>query len=125
MKLNYKVNALVLILSSLILLTGCPSKPSEKDERQAIENILENDNNYYAKAYGKVLYKVLSIERLNSQSGTSNGVDFHKVQFRFTRECLYRKTGVCSREGDVQEETIWVTFEKTEKGWKGPDGNIY
>jgi len=117
MRVNYKVNVLIIILSSLFLLTSCISgKPSEEDERQVIENLEKRKND----EAGGNAFKLLSIKRLSSQSETS----IHNAEYQITNECLRELFLVCS-EGQVIERKYHLRFEKTAKGWEGPDGNFY
>ncbi len=33
--------------------------------------------------------------------------------------------GPKGKKGEVKKERGWLTFEETEKGWRGPDKNVY
>jgi hypothetical protein len=34
-------------------------------------------------------------------------------------------SGPTGKKGEIKKETGHLSFEQTEKGWKGPDKNIY
>jgi hypothetical protein len=112
-------------LSFLLITLACSSKPSES----AVVKLLEN----HGKKTG--LYKVKSVRKTNGV--TSQNI--YKLEFVAEVECLKAKfsessfqlrlldryDAPCEQIGQVLKVTDSIMFEKTEKGWRAEDGNIY
>lgn len=146
--INKKVFLAISIIFPLII-SGCSTKPSERDAKKVFENLLENQTK------GKV--KLVDFKNLNAEEGEFLGVKIYAVEFNseieFLEECYYRTRdkfldgqvpgividkpvnfgfgeinmfGLKKAEPGMKEELNGVLlFEKNEKGWKGMDGNVY
>jgi hypothetical protein len=107
--------------------------PSEADARQVFENMNREGLN-------KGLMRIVSFRKTNAQNAELFGIKLHVIHYqvqidwpkgvnshcdpnRFTGWDCY---GVeIHKVGETQTKNSYVQFEKTEKGWRGPDGNNY
>lgn len=128
----------VVFAIAAVLLTACggSSTPSESDGRAVFENRLKQ-----TLQNGTV--KLVRFNKVNGQMGEETGIKFYKLQYeaeveypnglninckdhvagkRFSWDCYMKEVREKGERQVVKEEMI---FEKTEKGWKAPDGHIY
>lgn len=123
------------VLIVAILITGCggTSVPTERDARVVFENQLGN-------AFKSGIVKVVSFRKVNGQSGEESGVKFYNLEYEAEIEYPNGLNAHCSKtkftgwdcwmkeiraKGEKEKQKEQMTFHKTEKGWKGPDDNIY
>lgn len=129
------LNSQGLILLFVFLLSACSSYPSEVNVKEAIENSYKN------------LVKVVSFKKINAQKGELAGIKFYEMEYSAVIEYLddvvvTRAMGktmeirkgkrnpymILEREvkkGTQEKIKGKLTFESTEKGWKGEDNRIY
>ena len=89
--------------------------------------------------------EIVSFKKTNGQSSEMNGVKFYTIEYEadikypkginsncsrteFTGwDCWFAAIGggQIRQKGEVEKRRDKITFERTEKGWKGPDGTIY
>jgi len=89
--------------------------------------------------------EVLRFKKINGQSSEINGIRLYTIEYE--AEVKYPKGinsncggpgfagwdcwfatlggGQVKQKGEVEKVRDKITFERTEKGWKGPDGDIY
>ena len=129
---------LYIILSSAILFTACSggSKPSEANAKSNFEN-------KWQKQLKDGTVKILRFSKVNGQLGESNKIKFYKLEYEAEIEYPNGINTQCKKhqEGKTFSWDCWgaevrekgekrvikdvITFYKTEKGWKAPDGTIY
>lgn len=146
---NLKQSSFLILLIFLVIISGCSTKPSDKDGRQVLENLLEEQTK------GKV--KLVDFKKLNAEEGELMGVKLYGIEFEaeveFLEECYYRVReefldgitpgividkpmrfgwgevnmfGLKKAHPSMREKLSGkLLFEKTEKGWKGMDGKVY
>ena len=121
----------IVIASAGLLSGGCASlrtraesvgKPSERDVRTVLENIMAQTGTYQV--------KTVTIDRVNSESSYLMGHEAYNAAF--TADLEYLKDTPASageaahKKGEVQHiEDGELLFTKTKKGWRGQDGEIY
>jgi hypothetical protein len=125
-------------------LPGCGSGTvSESSARTAYEKSTE------AIAEGKA--KLISFRKINARKSEVFGMKFYEVEYEAEVEFLedfppVRYTtfpsmlpggkpskqevpdffmGLKGKKGEVKKQRGWLSFEQTEKGWRGPDKNVY
>jgi len=127
----------------LLLLTACSSTPSASDAESVLRHKISKQS--------EGLIELVKFTKKNSQDAEVMGVKLHSIEFeaeiRFLEKCYWGSPLEQSFEvqrGEPgpfnmwmymgkrkaekgQRETITGTlrFEKTEKGWRGEDGEIY
>ena len=106
-----------------IFLFACSSgMPSESDGKRFLEN------------HGKKTYKVKSFTKTNGVGTT----DSYSLEYEAQVECLEVNVHppyptilqnefdvACEKVGDVKKLAGKIQFNKTERGWRGEDGEIY
>jgi hypothetical protein len=106
-----------------ILLLACSSGlPSESDGKRFLEN------------QGKKTYKVKTFTKTNGV-GTTNS---YSLEYEAQVECIEVNVNppyptllqnefdvACEKVGELKKLTGKIQFNKTEKGWRGEDGEIY
>jgi hypothetical protein len=124
---------LICVCALISFLVGCSTTPSISDGKK----VLENKNKYK----GASLIKVVSFHKTNAQKGEFLGVEVYELEFEAEIEYLadVKKDPfgglvpinefcfLCTthKKGERQKIVGSLTFEKTEKGWRGEDGKIY
>ncbi len=143
-KVTKNLSPVYSLISALLVitLTACSAGvPSESNARSVFEN-------EHSKEIKEGVLKIDSFEKTNGQKINIFGVEAYKVEYKanvtypkgILPECLgdnwptniywkcfnARISGIVSKHPG-QKETIngEIVFEKTEKGWKGEDGEIY
>ena len=129
---------ITLILVALFL-AGCSGPPSESAGKQVVEKQIQDAS--------KGLMKLVSFRKTNATGGGSAYQMEYEVEVEFTEDAVVR-TGLLSagpffayrgldiskditgtllqrRKGEKAKHAGILVFEKTEKGWRGPDGNVY
>ena len=135
---------ITLILVTLFL-AGCSGPPSERAGRQILEKRIHE-----AQDESKGLIKLVSFRKTNATVHGSDYVMEYEVEIEFTdnvtvykdmmpfwasrgspKELLDKRLIVFSspliekRKGEKRTCTGALRFEKTERGWRGEDGNVY
>lgn len=125
-----KVKFTKLFLFVFLILYACSNNPSEIDAKRVLEN------------GAKGLCKIVSFKKINGQLGEMYGAKVYIIEYEAEIELVKDTTGISLENIHFFEEHIEryakgidnnntiklqgvLTFAKTEKGWKGEDGNIY
>lgn len=132
--------AVIIIL--LPFLSGCSSRPSDSAGRSVLENAYKN------------IVKISSFKKTNAQEGNAFGVSVYEMEYEATVEYISNAceigfgraiegglggvspisdkpsplecmAGRIHKKGEKETIKGKLVFEKTEKGWKGPDGQLY
>lgn len=140
------IGRLIFIAVSAFTLAACSSTPSSSNAESVLRNNLDKQTQGIA--------KLVDFKKINAVESEVMGTKIYAVEFEatieFLEDCYWRQRNpimdlpqsgiVVEREGGMfsqmfgmkkattgQRETITGTlrFQKTEKGWKGEDGNIY
>jgi hypothetical protein len=122
-------------------LAGCGGSVSENSARTAYEKWTE------ALSEGKA--KLISFRKINARKGEVLGVKFYDVEYESELEFLEDFPpqppkeppakfsempkivlprivhGPTGKKGEVKKQRGWLNFEETERGWRGPDKNVY
>ena len=124
------VSAILSILA-VVLLAGCSSRPSESTGRAVLQNAIATES--------KGMIKLVSFRKTN---GTGGGTYYHmeyEAQIEFSATGTWYPLYLFT-VGQVEpppplghnvsaghRETVQgsLSFEKTERGWRGQDGNVY
>ncbi len=100
-------------------LAGCqanPTPPTEEDAQTAWHHIA-------AQTTANKLEELVSLKKTDGQMQDVNGV---KVYTLFYEAKVRYLTPVGQwKAGDVRTITSNYGFQRTEKGWQGPDGTVY
>ncbi len=122
----------------IIILFGCSSKPSENDARAVVQNIMKKSNS-------EQYLKLVSFDKSNGSELEISGQKIYKmdieIEVEVTRECEYNdRLNARAPQPRAMLQFIWtptrqpgykskfqdvIAFQKTEKGWLGPDGELY
>src|SRR5262245_43367887 len=119
------------VLAICGLATGCglgsgSGNVSEQAARTAYENLHSDIKK------GKT--KLISFHKINGRKGEAKGRRYYEVEYEAELEHLTDDpTGAIVggimlegwKKGDVMKERDRLRFWETEKGWRGPDGNVY
>jgi hypothetical protein len=125
----------VFLLLALIVVGCSGGVPSESDARDVFAS-------KYQKNIDQGLVKIESFSKVNAQQGEMFGVKFYTVEYQasiswpkgLNTQCLGNNDNfkgwscwmVDTRNvGQVETSTGELRFEKTEKGWKGKNGDVY
>ena len=132
----------IILIIILLPFLGCSSKPSESVGRSVLENAYKN------------IVKIISLEKTNAQEGNAFGVPVYEMAYEATVEYISNAceigsgralagglgyislisdnpspfeciTGKIHRRGERETIKGKLIFQKTEKGWQGPDGGLY
>lgn len=140
---NYRTGTLsrmrwtsLLVLSTLLSFQiACSSAPSQSDARDVLMSKYQDEIEN-----GLVILE--SFSKVNSQQGEMFGVKFYVVEYEaqirwpkgLNTECLgdnsqFKGWDCWMKEarapGKIEKLQGNLTFEKTERGWKGENGEIY
>ena len=110
---------LVALASLLITLAGCkfnPAPPTEAEGRQVWTNI-----NKQLRLDTKV--QLVDFKKTDGQMAEVNGVKIYTL-FYETHEKYLIKMGNW-KPGDIETVRSNYGFQRTEKGWQGPDGTLF
>lgn len=128
-------------LLTALFLAGCSSQPSESTGQKIIEKRIE--------AQSKGLIKLVSFRKTNA-TGNANYYNLeYAIEIEYLDNCLVGSLGgglgsmpdftaepgsrlpaskfymQQKRKGEREKQSGQLGFEKTEKGWRGPDGDLY
>jgi hypothetical protein len=131
---------ITLILVALFL-AGCSGPPSESVGKQIVEKEIQDKS--------KGLMKLVSFRKTNATGGDGFYVMEYEVEVAFTDDATVPTSAFAAgpffadrgftkanqldlplssiqkRKGETMKRASTLTFKKTEKGWRGPDGNVY
>jgi hypothetical protein len=132
------IHYVVPVLTALFL-AGCSSQPSQSAGKQIIEKTIQDES--------KGLIKLLSFRKTNATSRGNYYVMEFEVEIEYLEDCVLEGVGPFSRASrglfkaergsslrglpyqpkkkGKERRSGELEFEKTEKGWRGPDGNVY
>lgn len=131
---SQSLRSIIAILPAL-LLVACAGLPSETAGRRVVENAIR------AQRQGELI-TLVSFTKTNAvREGNSYRMEYD-VEIEFREDCLFSLYGsiynalrdnggphsadqVKKRKGERLRQSDVMTFEKTENGWRGGDGNIY
>lgn len=136
-----KVLAIVLACLAIASLAACSkSSPNESDARSVYVNLLKQQ-------LGAVPYVLVSFKKTNGVAREVMGSQTYAVEYQAVveypagvrPECVSRngsfpgwRCSIAASQGlrpkSVGEREVMageLIFEKTERGWKGQDGNLY
>lgn len=109
----------VLLGSLLLSMAGCqsgPTPPSEADAQEAWHRIA-------AQTTANRLEELVSLRKTDGQAREVNGQQvytlFYEAKVRYLIPVGHWKAG------DVETIKSTYGFQRTEKGWQGPDGSLY
>lgn len=102
-----------------------PDTPSEADARKVYDETKEWISDYNPIKDGEVT--VRSFRKTNGQMQEERGVKRYKLEYEAELECHKRGTqgSKCTEKGKVIKDKGSMSFEQTERGWKGQDDKIY
>ena len=97
-------------------LAGCKHTPSPPTEQDAIAvwNNINRKSNYH---------ELLSLQKTNGQMQTANGVNIYTLYYQAKIKSTVQLGD--QPPGTVKTYTSNYPFQWTEKGWMGPDNQIY
>jgi hypothetical protein len=110
-----KVMALLLAIS-LLISVGCEKReslPTEQDAQTALLHTVNQHNGF----------KVVSFKKVNGQRDHALGMDTYTIYYEAQVE--YLKPDFTHRAGAIDTWKGNLSFQKTEKGWLGPDKEVY
>jgi hypothetical protein len=110
--------AICLVLGvATVTLVGCSRKPSERDARTVVENMKNQSGQTRITAFKKV----------NASAGVEHGQETYTIECTYDIELLNPEVAkALGAQGHLLHfGSDAIHFEKTEKGWKGPDGKLY
>ncbi len=133
------IRYIVPVLTALFL-AGCSSQPSESTGQKIIEKSIQAQSNG--------LIKLVSFRKTNATSPDRNhylleyemeieyldncwvdgmGLEVTPPKFKASRLAPDRFDFLAlkKRKGEKEKMSGYLGFEKTEKGWRGDDGNVY
>ena len=116
---NMQRRRLVAFASLLITLAGCkvgPAPPTEADGRQVWTNI----NN--RSGMDSVL-QLVDFKKTDGQMAEVNGVKIYTLFFEVHERHLIKMGNW--KPGDIETARSNYGFQRTEKGWQGPDGTLF
>ena len=118
-----------------IFLLACSSAfPSESDGRKVVENIAKNMGVYTVKSFTKTngvdqgeTYLLefegeVECQKVNADPPSQGGFTF-KGGITIAEYRIYDVT--CSKVGETHKLKGQMPFQKTEKGWRGQDKQVY
>jgi len=112
---------LLAFASLLITLVGCkidPAPPTEAEGKQVWTNI-----HNHTKVDGSPIVQLVDFKKTDGQMAEVNGVKIYTL-FYETHEKYLIKLGNW-KPGDIQVVRSNYGFQRTEKGWQGPDGTLF
>jgi len=135
--LETKLTHYIVPILTALFLAGCSGPPSESVGKQIVEKQIQEQS--------KGLIKLVSFRKTNATGGDSAYQMEYEVEIEFADDVrvfrdammagpFYAERGVVSptlfmmqqrRKGEKLKQTGTLGFEKTEKGWRGPDGVVY
>jgi len=118
-------------------LVGCSGPPSESAGKQIVQKQIQEQS--------KGLIQLVSFRKTNATGGDAAYSMEYEVEIEFLDTVrvfqdpnmngpFYAEKGTMSastfmmqqrQKGERVKQSGTITFSKTEKGWRGPDGNIY
>jgi hypothetical protein len=107
------------LIAAVLWVSGCKHEPNPPTEQDAIA-VWKNINKRGPLANGAEL---LSFKKTNGQMGEVNGVRTYTLYYSATEKNLVR-VGI-HPPGWVDSWSSNYPFQWTEKGWLGPDGQVY
>ena len=121
-----------------LFVCGCGGGiPSEADAKAVYMNGLPANGLPSGRSFSEVegLAKLINFEKVNGRMGSNRGTDMYVLEAVATFECLKDVGGeksyfggeseIICRKGEHIKDATTIRFLRTEKGWKGEDGNIY
>ena len=115
-----KQQLIALLLGSLLLASaGCVKKeslPTEQDAQRVYEHNLKQ------MGLDKAL-RVVSFKKVNGQKEHVLGVDTYTFYYEAQTESL--PGNLTHKAGTTETQKGNMSFQKTEKGWLGPDNQVY
>jgi hypothetical protein len=112
-----KQQLIALLLGSLLLASaGCVKKeslPTEQDAQSALLHTINQHNGF----------RIVSIKKINGQRDHALGVDTYTIYYEAQVE--YLKPDFTHHAGAIDTWKGNLSFQKTEKGWLGPDKEVY
>ena len=112
-----KRQLIALFVSILFLaFAGCEKReslPTEQDAQKALVHTINQHNGF----------RIVSLKKVNGQRDHALGVDTYTIYYEAQVE--YLKPDFTHRAGAIDTWKGNLTFQKTEKGWLGPDKEIY
>lgn len=113
----YKRQLVILLLGFLFLYSaGCEKRellPTEQDAQTALLHTVNQHNGF----------KVVSFKKVNGQRDHALGMDTYTIYYEAQVE--YLKPDFTHRAGAIDTWKGNLSFQKTEKGWLGPDKEVY
>ena len=120
-----------------LFLVGCSGPPSESVGKQIVEKQIQEQS--------KGLIQLVSFRKTNATGGDIVYYMEYEVEIEFQDTVrvfqdpnmngpFYAERGVMTamtfmmqqrRKGERVKQSGTLGFSKTEKGWRGPDGNVY
>lgn len=122
-------------VSLTTLLMACSSSmPSESDGRKVLENVAQSKGVYRVNTFRKT-NGVLSESRGTYQLEFEADIECQKVNMPTSSSGVFNYTfnliepgslnTNCGQVGEKQKLKDRLFFQKTEKGWRGTDGELY
>lgn len=135
------IRSTMLIAMAALTLAAC-SKNSAPGADE-VRKVILGENGNIKTWIDKGVIRLKDVRKNNGQAGESQGIKFYTVTYEADIEFLKDLEGKeifdslyfgyknCrmwyepTKAGEVRSVTCELTFELTENGWRGPDGNIY
>ena len=109
---------------------GAAGIPTEADGQRVYENQLRGGSDMFATGVTDVPIRVTSFRKTDGQRGNVSGVATYTMYYEVALECRaaassYDVLSQCRRRGQRLSRTGTLTFHRSERGWRGEDGNVY
>ena len=102
------------LVAAVLWGSGCkhePNPPTEQDAIAVCKNIQRGES------------ELISLKKTNGQMATVNGVRIYTLYYTASKKTLV-KVGI-HPPGWIETWSSNYPFQWTEKGWQGPDGQVY
>jgi hypothetical protein len=107
------------VVAAVLWVSGCKSEPSPPTEQDAIA-VAKNINR--CRPIGNDA-ELISLKKTNGQMETINGSKVYTLYYTATKRNLIQ-VGI-HPPGWTETWSSNYPFQWTEKGWQGPDGQVY
>lgn len=105
------------VVAAVLWVSGCKHEPNPPTEQDAIA-VWRNINKH-----SRLPSELMSFKKTNGQIATANGVQVYTLYYTATEKNLL-KVGI-HPPGWIETWSSNYPFQWTEKGWLGPDGQVY
>jgi hypothetical protein len=126
----------IVLIVVLGFFSGCSGSPSENAGKSVVQNMIKSQNQ-------SDFIKLVSFRKTNGiREGNSYRMEY-EVEIEFREDCMFDPYGsiynasrivnggiysaivVRKKKGERIKKSDVMSFEKTERGWRGNDGSVY